>query len=422
MTSTSAPCEADLADLTARFGRLLHAAGLPVVPSRAGRLAAAMVLAPPATDAELYWMARVTLVSDQAGIEIFDRVFAQVFGGLVDPAELRGPQPPVGAIARAPEPPGPSSPALARAGQPADPSLVAPSEAPAHSDGIEPGREVVMAAVSADERLRSKDFAHLTATELAQLQVLAAKMAFATPLRRSRRHTRRRSGPELDVRATLRRATRTGGEPLVEVRRRRRQRSRRLVLICDVSGSMEQYSRAYLQLLLSSVRTARAEAFVFSTRLTRLTRALRASTADVALQKAGRAAHDWSGGTRIGDALKSFNDSYGRPGLARGAVVVVLSDGWDCGDPSVVSREMARLHRLAYRVIWVNPRRAAPGFAPMVGGMAAALPHVDAFVSGHSLAGMDEVLDAMGPSSFEHPVAGRSGPLEPITVKQASGR
>jgi uncharacterized protein with von Willebrand factor type A (vWA) domain len=165
------------------------------------------------------------------------------------------------------------------------------------------------------------------------------------------------------------------------------------VLICDISGSMEAYARAYLQLLWRGV-TKNAEAFVFATRLTRLTGTLRSSP-DLALERAGRKAPDWSGGTRIGDAIKAFNDGYGRRGLARGAVIVILSDGWDTGDPGVLAREMERLHRLAHRIVWVNPRKAAAGYEPLVGGMAAALPFVDAFVSGHSLAALDEVLEAV---------------------------
>jgi hypothetical protein len=159
---------------------------------------------------------------------------------------------------------------------------------------------------------------------------------------------------------------------------------------------MEPYARAYLQLLMSGVEGARAEAFVFATRLTRLTRALKGIVPAVAIERAGRCAPDWSGGTRIGEALKAFNDGHGRRGVARGAVVVVLSDGWDCGDPEVLGREMARLRRLAFRIVWVNPRKAAPAYAPLARGMAAALPYVDAFVSGHSLAAFDEVLEAIG--------------------------
>lgn len=166
------------------------------------------------------------------------------------------------------------------------------------------------------------------------------------------------------------------------------------MLICDVSGSMESYSRAYLQLLWTGVR-GKGEAFVFATRLTRLTPTLRGASPDVAMERAGRKAPDWSGGTRIGEALKTFNDRWGRRGMARGAVLLILSDGWDTGDPTVLAREMDRLRRLAHRIVWVNPRKAAPGYEPVVGGMAAALPYVDAFVSGHSLAAMDGVLEAM---------------------------
>jgi len=172
---------------------------------------------------------------------------------------------------------------------------------------------------------------------------------------------------------------------------------RRLVLLCDISGSMEPYARAYLQFLHAARATGPyAEAFVFATRLTRLTRALRAGTAQVATRRAAAAAPDWSGGTRIGEALKAFNDRHARRGMARGAIVVILSDGWERGDPELVGREMARLRRLAHRIVWVNPRAAAPGFQPLAGGMAAALPHCDAMVSGHSLAALDEVVDAIG--------------------------
>ena len=158
---------------------------------------------------------------------------------------------------------------------------------------------------------------------------------------------------------------------------------------------MESYARAYLQLLHSAVGGARAEAFVFATRLTRLTKVLHASNPDHALHRAGQAAPDWSGGTRIGRAVEAFNERYGRRGMARGAVVVIVSDGWERDDPALLGREMERLHRLAHRLIWVNPRAAAPGYEPAVGGMAAALPHVDRLVSGHSLAALDELLAAI---------------------------
>jgi uncharacterized protein with von Willebrand factor type A (vWA) domain len=195
-----------------------------------------------------------------------------------------------------------------------------------------------------------------------------------------------------------------------------------MVLLCDISGSMEPYTRTYLQFLTSAAGSARnAEAFVFATRLTRLTRSLRSRNPERAIQNAAAAAPDWSSGTRIGDALKTFNDRHGRRGLARGAVVVILSDGWERGDPALVGREMERLARLAHRIVWVNPRAAADGFAPRAGGMAAALPYCDALVSGHSLGALDEVIEAIGAAGSDAEDAKRAPvPPEPEEEPWAS--
>jgi len=376
----------DLADVAARFSTLLHAAGLPVTPERAGRFAGAIALAPPAVTEELYWLARVTLVADHGQIPVFDAVFASVFEGIVDPAEFRG-------DAAAPPPSsrrGSRSPAQSFAPRPGS---AAPGPARLGSAGSESESEhmVPFGMMSSEERLRHEDFSRLTASELTLLRAVSIR----TPLRPSRRKVRHPAGADWDVRATLRRARRNGGEPFRAVRHRRRVRPRRLVVICDISGSMESYARAYLQLLWSAVALQRAEAFVFATRLTRLTRTMRGVTPDIAMARAGRRAPDWSGGTRIGEALKAFNDRYGRRGVARGAVIVILSDGWDTGNPALTAQEIQRLRRLAYRIVWVNPRKAARGYEPLAGGMAAALPYVDAFVSGHSLAAFDEVLEAI---------------------------
>ena len=168
-------------------------------------------------------------------------------------------------------------------------------------------------------------------------------------------------------------------------------------MLCDISGSMEPYARAYLQFLTCAAGTGpNAEAFVFATRLTRLTRALSSRNPERAIQRAAEAAPDWASGTRIGDALQEFNDRHGRRGMARGAVVVILSDGWERGDPKLVGREMARLARLAHRIVWVNPRVGADTFSVRSGGMVAALPHCDALVSGHSFEALDEVVAAIG--------------------------
>ena len=168
-------------------------------------------------------------------------------------------------------------------------------------------------------------------------------------------------------------------------------------MLCDISGSMEPYARAYLHFLTSAAGSGpNAEAFVFATRLTRLTRALGSRHPERAIQRAAAAAPDWSSGTRIGDALKAFNDRHGRRGMARGAVIVILSDGWERGDPLLVGREMERLARLAHRIVWVNPRVGASEFSVRAGGMVAALPHCDALVSGHSFAALAEVAEAIG--------------------------
>ena len=225
----------------------------------------------------------------------------------------------------------------------------------------------------------------LDEAEFALVARLVQRLALATPPRRARRARSSRRGEHLDVRATLRRSRRTAGDPVAQLHRRRRERPRPLVALLDVSGSMAPYARAYLLLLEGAARGARAETFVFATRLTRVTKPLREGRAHAALERASAAAPDWAGGTRLGEALRTFNDRFGRRGLARDAVVVVLSDGWERADPALVGREMERLARLAYRIVWVNPRVAAPGFAPATGGMAAALPHVDELVSGHSV-------------------------------------
>jgi uncharacterized protein with von Willebrand factor type A (vWA) domain len=249
---------------------------------------------------------------------------------------------------------------------------------------------------SGHEYLHRADYAALSPDELLSLRALMARMRLAPPKRIRRRTRRSSTGKRLDMRATIRRSRRTGGDPVEQILRRRTTRPRRLVLLADISGSMEPYARAYLQLLHCAAGGANAETFVFATRLTRLTRHLRIRNPNVALQRATTSAPDWAGGTRLGEALKAFNDGWGRRGLARGAVVLIVSDGWDAGDPLIVGEQMARLSRLAHRVVWVNPRKQSANYQPLAGGMAAALPHVDAFISGHSLESMFEVLEAIG--------------------------
>jgi len=194
----------------------------------------------------------------------------------------------------------------------------------------------------------------------------------------------------------VRRALRTGGEPIRRAWYAPTLQPRRLVLLCDVSGSMDPYSRALLRFMHAAVAgRRRVEAFTMGTRLTRLTRELLSRNPDQALRRAGAAVPDWSGGTRLGDTLRDYNDEWGMRGMSRGAVVVILSDGWERGDPTVIADQMARLSRVAHKVVWVNPLKASPGYAPLARGMAAALPYIDEFIDGHNLNALDDLIEVI---------------------------
>ena len=387
----------DLPALLARFTAACHAAGLPVGPDRAVRLTRAVVAVRPQTTARLRACAHATLVADPAELPLLDRVFDAVFGAGLEPAfdaERGDPSssadhenlaaPTTGRRADA----GPVPGGALQTGD-----LQAGDRGPVRPvyDARRTGLPVLG---SPTERLADRDFATLSADELALLDAVMRRLRLATPLRRSRRTRRAPHGEQVDLRRTLSAARRTGGHAIVLARRTRPMRPRRLVVLCDISGSMEAYARAMLQLLYCAAGGERAEVFTFATRLTRLTRALARSTPAQALERAGRLAPDWSGGTRIGLAMAQLLDRHGG-GLVRGAVVLVVSDGWDTGDPAELGRQMARLHRLAHRVVWANPRTQHADYRPLVGGMAAAWPHCDAVVSAHSLHALDDLLAAL---------------------------
>jgi uncharacterized protein with von Willebrand factor type A (vWA) domain len=390
------PLAGDLSSVITAFGHVLHQAGVPVTPERSARFTRAVVLAQPTTVQELSALGKATLLSHRDQIDIFDRVFSQIFRGIVDFAEFRGDSAETPPVRTLPKDDSSSDSESERGGE-SETSPRGSQGIPGEGPDQEPDsdEESLLAMVSEDERLGTKNFSDCTDEELALLAALVSQLPFLPPMRRARRLRRHASGDRLDVRATLRASHRTSGDPVHRVRRRASRRPRRVVLIADVSGSMEPYSRVYLHLMRGAVVALGSEAFVFATRLTRLTRQLRHTNPDVAYRRAAAAAPDWSGGTRIGSALKSFVDDHGRRGVARGSVVVIVSDGWELGDPQLVGRMMEQLSRLAFHIIWVNPRKAARGYAPLVGGMAAALPYIDTFVSGHSLRALQEVLQAI---------------------------
>ncbi|MFD4950412.1 VWA domain-containing protein [Streptomyces sp. NPDC058451] len=373
----------DLPELAASFTATLQEAGIAVGPDRTRSFARALTLLAPSTKRELRHCALATLVSDPEQIELFDEVFRKVFGGPAD----RG----------------------AQRGQPGDPPRSLPNTVPGRlpatrkytADGrgqdadAQPREAPVPLAASPLDRLAGRDFTDLTAEELAQLSEVMRALVLRTPTRPSRRRRTAHHGARIDVRRTLSDSRRTGGYPLRLRRFAPRARPRDLIVLCDISGSMEPYARAMLQLLYCAARATHAEVFTFATRLTRLTPILRRGGPDDALARAGRAAPDWSGGTRIADCLAEFNERFGRRGMAHGAVVTIVSDGWDTGAPADLATHMARLSRVAYRVIWVNPRTASPRYRPLVAGMAAALPYCDAVVSAHNLAALDDFTAAL---------------------------
>jgi uncharacterized protein len=321
---------------------------------------------------------RTVLCSQHADLERFDLAFTAVFGdGRVPPPG--DPLSELGSIEKA---------ALPRMAMPPD---------PAHpGSAAEEGAEILPAAWSQIELLREKDFARYTEAEMALARDLIARLARRHPTRLSRRtRPSRRRGHTPDLRQTVHRSLRTGGEPLHRRWRSPSRRPRQLVLVCDVSGSMAPYARMLLQYIHACVvARRRVEAFAFGTRLTRITQELAGRDHDHALDRAAAVVTDFSGGTRIGAAIAELNRVHGRR-LGRGSVVVVLSDGWDRGDPAQLDVEMARLRRAAYRLVWLTPLAAHPDYQPLARGMQAAVPHTDRLLAGNSLGSLEQLAEIL---------------------------
>lgn len=256
---------------------------------------------------------------------------------------------------------------------------------------------------SSVETLREKDFAEYNPAELREAEQFMSSLRLAGPPKKSLRLIKtNRHGARHDIRRTMRASLQHDGEPIERYWREPSTRLRRLVVLLDISGSMEPYARALLRFMHAAVvGRQRVEAFTFGTRLTRITKELTSRDPDKALSQTSAQVSDWSGGTRLGECLRTFNDKWGVGGMARGSIFVVLSDGWDRGDPEVLAEQMQRLNRVAYRVIWVNPLKVSPGYAPLARGMAAALPYIDDFVEGHSLDALQHLTEVISRNSNE---------------------
>ncbi len=352
-----------LARVAVGFAAVLRESGLEVPISSVGVFRSALGALGGAGSIALYWAGRSIFVRDRDGVGRYDVAFQSFFGGVRLPHS--------------------SSLGLEIASVDDRGRLEVETGNDHVASGPGPG-------ASQRERLSTMDFAELSVVELAMTHQLMSEIAIGVPERVTRRQVRSGSGrTSIDLRSTARGALRRGGDLGPFQEHHRRSRPRRLVAICDISGSMEPYAREFMRFLHVCVAgRTEVETFAIGTRLTRLTRQLRRHDPDAALAGVAAEVEDWAGGTRLGEGLREFNDRYGIRGMARGAHVLICSDGIDRGDPEMLGAEVARLHRVAERVVWVNPLKATPGYAPTTRGMAAARPHVDDFVEGHSLAAL----------------------------------
>ena len=370
MPDADADVDIDLDRIAVGFARLLRGAGLDVPVGTTVLFAEALGAVGVSTRDSVYWAGRATLVSRPEDIELYDRSFAawwdRVFALPTATAQERE--------------------VILAFDRDGDDDAV-------DDDGEPRDAPTLAVRYSRAEVLRQRDFAHYSPDEFAESRRLMDDLRMAGAMRRSRRlRASHRTRGRPDLRRTVRRALRAGGEPISRAYVEPAERPRRLVLLCDVSGSMEAYARGLVRFLHAAVvGRGRVEAFAIGTRLTRITRELSSRDPDAAIAAAAKRVTDWSGGTRLGEGLRQFNDEWGVRGMARGATVVILSDGWDRGDPELLGEQMERLHRVAHQVVWVNPLKSSPNFAPLARGMAAALPHVDEFVEGHNLASLEQL-------------------------------
>ncbi len=382
-SDTNAPVSIDLPAIPVAFARVLRNAGIRVPVGATVSFAQALEWVGVSDRDAVYWAGYCTMLRRPEDRGLYDEVFTAFWehftGGAPEILHRIAP------VAIAVDDP--------------DTELDCDSD----DDGSEdPDHPLISVRWSDHEVLKQRDFAELSAAEFVEAADLLSRLRMTSAPQRSRRlrrsHAARHGRP--DVQRTVRHALRTEGEPFHRYFRERSSRPRRVVLLLDVSGSMEPYARAFVRFVHASVLSRkRVEVFAIGTRLTRITRELQSRDPDAAIRSVARRVVDWSGGTRLGDGLRSFNDQWGVRGMARGADVVILSDGWDRGNTALLGEQMQRLQRVAQRTIWVNPLKASDGYAPLAQGMAAALPYIDVFVEGHSLLALSKLADVIGARS-----------------------
>ncbi len=366
------------AEIVAGFAFTLRGEGLKVPPSSVQHFHRALSELGWSQLSLVYWAGRSTLITRPESIEIYDRCFDRFFRGVGDMKELVVSMP---------------SSVLILTDEEEDES--GNEDDQDRADEL-PVDQIISLRYSDNEVLRSKDFSEMDEAELKMAYRLIQLFRWSPPLRRSLRLVRSQNGREIDLRRTLRESMANGGELSLPAMKDRGRRRRKVVFLCDVSGSMEPYAKPVLQLAHSAVvGTERVEVFTMATRLTRVTRELQSKDPDRALKGAAAKVVDYSGGTRLGELLRKFNDLYAIRGMGRRSVVVISSDGWDRGDPTELAEEMARLKRVAHRIVWINPLKAMPGYAPLARGMAAALPFVDNFLEGHSVAALEKLVEVI---------------------------
>ncbi|MGB5048260.1 MAG: VWA domain-containing protein [Caldilineaceae bacterium] len=364
------------------FGRLLRGLNIPVTPAQMLDFVAALEVVDLRRREDVQESARAIFVSRREHLALFDEAFA-LFWRARPTSQI----PPIDLGKLLKRQPGAEE----------QYRLIARSaaESQPRAEDDEPFVDKLFTA-SEQEALRHKDFARMSNYELAQVKEFMQALPWQPPLRRTHRRRPDRGGNQLDLRRTFRHNLRYGGESLRLAHRQRTIQRRRLVVLCDISGSMDRYARVLLQFLYGLSRSLdQVEAFVFSTRLTRITRQLQRRSIDEALDQAAQAVHDWAGGTRIGEAIHAFNFEWGRRVLGQGAVVMVISDGWDRGEPAQLDAEMARLHRSCHRLIWLNPLLGSPTYQPLTRGIQAALPHVDDFLPVHNLVSLEQLAQIL---------------------------